>query len=156
MAKFITYIQSLINQIKIIIMATRSLIGKQNQDGSVTSIYCHFDGYPEHNGVILQEHYSTPVSVGELLALGNLSVLAEQIGGKQDFDNYATRNRNWCLAYGRDRGESNQHAQVSTREAFFSTDHGVDYLYLYNNDFEWECYNAWTLEPQNIPAAVAA
>lgn len=137
-------------------MATRSLIGKQNADGTITNIYCHFDGYPEHNGKILQEHYSTPVGVDQLMALGNLSVLAEQIGDKQDFNNYTTRNRNWCLAYGRDRGESNQHAQVSTREAFFNTDHGVDYLYLYNNEFEWECYNAWTLEPQNIPAAVAA
>ena len=81
MSKFFVYIQSLINQLKLFFMATRSLIGKQNADGTITSIYCHFDGYPEHNGVILQEHYSTPVSVGELLALGNLSVLAEQIGG---------------------------------------------------------------------------
>ncbi len=133
MAKIFVYIQSLINQLKLFFMATRSLIGKQNTDGTITSIYCHFDGYPEHNGVILQEHYSTPVSVGELLALGNLSVLAEQIGDKQEFDK-PRLSKNWCLAYGRDRGESNQHAQVSTREAFFSTVHGVDYLYLYNRN----------------------
>ena len=133
MAKFFVYIQLLINQIKIIIMATRSLIGKQNQDGSITNIYCHFDGYPQHNGVILQEHYSTPVGVDHLMALGNLSVLAEEIGGKQDFNDRTTHKNNWCLAYGRDRGEANQQAQVSTREEFFSIDHGVDYLYLYNN-----------------------
>ena len=156
MAKFFVYIQSLINQLKLFFMATRSLIGKQNQDGSITNIYCHFDGYPQHNGVILQEHYSTPVKVDQLLALGNLSVLSEEVGEEQDFNDRTTHKDNWCLAYGRDRGENNQQATVNTRDEFFSDDHGVDYLYLYNNEFEWECYNAWTLEPQNIPALVAA
>ena len=137
-------------------MATRSLIGKQNADGTITNIYCHFDGYPEHNGVILQEHYSTPAKVDQLLALGNLSILGELIGEKQEFDNYHKRNNNWCLAYGRDRGELNQQAQTNTREDFFSTDHGVDYLYLYNNEFEWECFDGWTLNPDTIPAAVTA
>jgi hypothetical protein len=28
-------------------MATRSRIAIENQDGTVTSIYCHFDGYIE-------------------------------------------------------------------------------------------------------------
>jgi len=134
--------------IKIIFVATRSLIGKQNQDGSITNIYCHYDGYPEHNGAILKKYYSTPVGVDQLIALGNLSILAEEIGEKQDFYNIKSQRDNWCLAYGRDRGESNQHAQVSTRESFFSADRGVDYLYLYNNEFEWECYNARTLKPQ--------
>ena len=137
-------------------MATRSLIGKLNADGTITNIYCHWDGYPEHNGVVLQECYSTPFKVDQLLALGNLSVLAEEIGDKQDFDNYSTRNNNWCLAYGRDRGESNQQAQTNTHDDFFSKDHGVDYLYLYNNDFEWECFDGWTLNPVTIPAAIAA
>jgi hypothetical protein len=137
-------------------MATRSLIGKLNLDGTITNIYCHFDGYPEHNGVILQEHYYTPFKVDQLLALGNLSVLSEQIGEKQDFDSYSTRNNDWCLAYGRDRGESNQQATVSTHEEFFSDDHGVDYLYLYNNEFEWECYSAWDLSSVTIPTAATA
>ena len=90
-------------------MATRSYIGKLNPDNTVSYIYCHYDGYPEHNGVILQEHYSTPFKVDQLLALGDLSVLAEEIGDKQDFNDYVNRNRNWCLAYGRDRGESGIH-----------------------------------------------
>ncbi len=29
-------------------MATRSNIGIVNDNGSVTGIYCHWDGYPEH------------------------------------------------------------------------------------------------------------
>ena len=136
-------------------MATRSLIGKLNADGTITNIYCHWDGYPSHNGVILQEFYNTPVKVDQLLALGNLSALDEEIGEKQDFDDRSTQGGNWCLAYGRDRGESNQEAKTVTRKEFFSKDHGVDYLYLYNNEMEWECYDAWSHAPVEILADVA-
>ncbi len=135
-------------------MATRSLIGKQNTDGTITNIYCHWDGYPDHNGVVLQEYYNSPAKVDELLALGNLSFLGRVIGGKQDFDN-RNRENDWCLAYGRDRGEKNQEASTVTREEFFNKDSGVDYLYIYNNEFEWECYDAWSSTPVNISAETA-
>jgi len=137
-------------------MATRSLIGKLNSDNTVSYIYCHYDGYPEYNGVILQEHYDTPFKVDQLLALGDLSVLGEVIGEKQDFDNYSTRNNNWCLVYGRDRGESGVKMRTVSQDEFFNSRDYVDYLYLYNNDFEWECYNTGTLELQNIPAETTA
>ena len=137
-------------------MATRSLIGKLNSDNTVSYIYCHYDGYPEYNGVILQEHYDTPFKVDQLLALGDLSVLGEVIGEKQDFNNYSTRNNNWCLAYGRDRGESGVKMRTVSQDEFFNSRDYVDYLYLYNNDFEWECYNTGTLELQNIPAETTA
>ena len=48
-------------------MATRSYIGVRNTDSSVDYIYCHFDGYPEHNGQILTEHYTNINRVNELL-----------------------------------------------------------------------------------------
>jgi hypothetical protein len=53
-------------------MATRSYIGVRNTDASVDYIYCHFDGYPEHNGKILTEHYSNASRVRALLELGDL------------------------------------------------------------------------------------
>jgi len=137
-------------------MATRSLIGKLNSDNTVSYIYCHYDGYPEYNGVILQEHYDTPFKVDQLLALGDLSVLGEVIGEKQDFDNYSTRNNNWCLVYGRDRGESGVEMRTISQDEFFNSRDYVDYLYLYNNDFEWDCYNTWTLTLGNIPAETTA
>ncbi len=37
-------------------MSTRSRIAIENVDNTVTSIYCHFDGYVSHNGDILQNH----------------------------------------------------------------------------------------------------
>lgn len=137
-------------------MATRSLIGKLNSDNTVSYIYCHYDGYPEHNGVILQEHYDTPFKVDQLLALGDLSVLGEVIGEKQDFNNYSTRNNNWCLAYGRDRGERGVKMSTVSRDEFFGDDGYIDYLYLYNNKFEWECFYTWDKTPRTIPTAVMA
>jgi hypothetical protein len=135
-------------------MATRSLIGKQNADGTITNIYCHWDGYPEHNGVILQEHYSSPTKVDQLLALGNLSYLSDEIGEQQDFNDIKSHKDNWCLAYGRDRGEKNQEAGTVTRKEFFDNT-GIDYLYIYNNEFEWECYDAYYNTPVKILAETA-
>ena len=37
-------------------MATRSLIGLENQDGSINYVYCHYDGYPEYQLKMLLEH----------------------------------------------------------------------------------------------------
>lgn len=56
-------------------MATRSTIGIKRSDRTVTKIYCHWDGYLEHNGAILQKYYNTADKVEELLKLGNLSCL---------------------------------------------------------------------------------
>jgi hypothetical protein len=128
-------------------MATRSLIGKLNSDGTVTCIYCHWDGYPSHNGVLLQEYWNTPYKVDQLLALGDLSSLGSEIGEQQDFNGF--RNRDWCMAYGRDRGQSNTGAKTVSREDFFGDGDYIDYFYLYNEDFEWECY--YEGELVNIP-----
>ena len=54
-------------------MGTRSTIGVLNTDGSVTAVYCHWDGYPEHNGKILMENYTTEEKVRELIGLGSIS-----------------------------------------------------------------------------------
>jgi len=67
-------------------MATRSNIGKLNSNNTVTYIYCHWDGYPSHNGTILQEHYNTPEKVDALLVLGDMSVLGETIGECEPYD----------------------------------------------------------------------
>jgi len=129
-------------------MATRSLIGKLNSDGTVTCIYCHWDGYPSHNGVLLQEYWNTPYKVDQLLALGDLSSLGKEIGEKHDFN--SSRNRDWCTAYGRDRGELGVGAGVvSSREDFLDDSH-PDYFYLYNEDFEWECYHSGMEEPYQV------
>ena len=126
-------------------MATRSYIGIRNLDASVDYIYCHFDGYPEYNGKILTEHYSNINRVNELLNLGDLSVLGKFIGEKNNFND---RVRDTCLAYGRDRGETN----VDKKNGDYGkliTDQSVDYVYVFDGDY-WECHNTYTPELINL------
>ena len=85
-------------------MATRSTIAIKTEDG-IKAIYCHWDGYVDHNGKILKEYYNTTDKVNALLALGDLSSLSTEIGEKHDFDDRSTHRDEWCTYYGRDRGE---------------------------------------------------
>ena len=126
-------------------MATRSYIGVRNTDTSVDYIYCHFDGYPEHNGAILTEYYSNINRVNELLNLGDLSVLGKFIGEKMDFDK---RVRDTCLAYGRDRGESNIDKKNTGYDELI-TSQDVNYVYIFDGDY-WECHNTYTPELINL------
>lgn len=93
-------------------MSTRSLIAIREKAKTARStpvlkvIYCHWDGYPSHNGRILLEHYTDVKKVKALMALGDLSSLAPDLGEKHDFDvPYDKQPKNMCMAYGRDRGE---------------------------------------------------
>jgi len=119
-------------------MATRSYIGIRNADASVDYIYCHFDGYPEHNGEILTEHYSNASRVRSLLELGDLSVLGKFFGEKQDFDKRVV---DTCLAYGRDRGEPNTEAKNASYDDLI-IDQSVDYVYIFDGEY-WECHNTY-------------
>jgi len=89
-------------------MATRSIIGKLNPDNTVTYIYCQYDGYYKGGvGQKLDEHYQDENKINQLLELGDLSTLGEEIGYQQKFDDRKTHVKEFCLAYGRDRGEFN-------------------------------------------------
>ena len=116
-------------------MSTRSLIGKLNKDNTVTYIYCHFDGYFEHNGEILIDHYDNDYKVDELINLGNISSLGEEIGEKQDFD--YPRNKKWCLSYLRDRGCKEDTANTISLEEWNNMDNSwIEWLYLWNG-YRW-------------------
>lgn len=66
-------------------MGTRSYIAKQIGDNQFLTIYCQLNGYPEHNGDLLVNHYNTPEKVDELLALGDLYYLREFVAPDPDF-----------------------------------------------------------------------
>ena len=83
-------------------MGTRSTIALEFADGTVEQIYCHWDGYLSHNGAILQEHYSCPYKLRDLIDLGGISSLDKEIGRKHDFN---TRLEGVTTFYARDRGE---------------------------------------------------
>lgn len=112
-------------------MATRSAIGHAVR-GKVTGVYCHNDGYPEHHAPILLKYYDTAAKVKKLLTYGNMSILAQNIGEKHDFQYGGSTHPEWCLFYGRDRGEENQDAKVfPSLEAFENCFNASDYFYFF-------------------------
>ena len=135
-------------------MSTRSLIGKLNPDNTVTSIYCHHDGYPTYVGRILMESYSDESQLDKLLALGDLSVLDHHIGRKHSFDKHSgvygtpeyygpttPAGQHWCLFYGRDRGETGISAVThESIAAFLEYQSDAEYCYLLTPD-GWICYD---------------
>ena len=60
-------------------MGTRSTIALEFADGSVSQVYCHWDGYLENNGQILNDNYTDPFKVQKLLDLGDFSSLRETV-----------------------------------------------------------------------------
>ncbi len=97
-------------------MATRSSISIKTSKSGGKTIYCHWDGYPSNNGKLLKKFYNTEAKVLELIALGNLSILGETIGKKVAFDGFDSRKNPQCLAYDRDRGETEQEASNWTNK----------------------------------------
>ena len=129
-------------------MATRSSISIRNHDGTYTGIYCHNDGYLSHNGKILYNHYREQGKILELMALGDLSVLGDEIGVKHEFQNPHRFNTQasleWCdavarmcSAYGRDRGEENTEATVHSTRSDLISHVEQEYNYLWDGGKWW-------------------
>lgn len=116
-------------------MATRSNIGIVNEDKSITGIYVHFDGYPEHNGKILLNHYNNDDIVNGLINLGDLSILGEKLN-PTDTHTFAEPQKNVCVAYGRDRGETGTNSRTFEDLGEFENsarNTWADYQYLFDN-----------------------
>lgn len=131
-------------------MATRSTIAKVNDDGSITSIYCHWDGYPEGVGKTLKNHYTDVDKIDQLLALGWLSVLGAEIGTKKDFETSVLNNE--CLAYGRDRGETDVDAVTHQSLGEWLNYHDAEYGYLFQPHVnKWECFKVPSGKTVELP-----
>ena len=132
-------------------MATRAIIAKLDDKG-VKAIYNHSDGYLEHAGRILAEHYKDESKVDKLLAHGDVSIIDENIGVKIDFNDYKTRYANkQCKFYMRDRGEKYKHAEQlkdETELIEFSNNCDVDFIYMFAYGY-WYVYDIHNGEAYN-------
>lgn len=118
-------------------MATRSTIALEFADGTVEQVYCHWDGYLEHNGQILLKHYSDPFKLQRLIDLGAISSLGPEIGEKQDFDKRDTHNDNWSLIYARDRGEDLVKHRFKDYADYKANAQSEEYNYILRTDGKW-------------------
>lgn len=66
-------------------MSTHCYIGQLQSDGSVRSVYCHYDGYPDGVGKILLHHYGL-YNIRTLLDRGNISSLEPSIEATEFYD----------------------------------------------------------------------
>ena len=129
-------------------MATRSRIGIQLADESILSVYCHYDGYPEFNGVKLQEHFNSRDAVIELIDGGDISALWTNAGWNNE-----TLPVTGPLYYS-SRGDVTEPRLDETLDEYLSN--GEEYAYLFANG-EWVCYNLKDgINQVNIPVPVAA
>ena len=118
-------------------MATRSRIAIEDQDGKVRSIYCHFDGYPSNNGVILNENYKTQEKVESLISLGAISKLQEEVDIPEGvIHNFNNQEKGITVAYHRDRGEDLSIEEHDSVEDFISSD-VEEYGYVFTAAGEW-------------------
>lgn len=127
-------------------MATRSTIAIELADGKVKQVYCHWDGYLDHNGKILLEHYSDATVAEQLIDIGDISSLNYEIGEKHDFDTRYDREdprSKWTKYYGRDRGEDGCAYKLFHDFAHYKADHQYEeYEYILRNNGTWyvSCY----------------
>lgn len=135
-------------------MSTNSRIAMLQPDGSVKSIYCHWDGYYSYNGKILLEHYTTDKKVSELIALGNISCLGIHVHPlpsapeampflnnkpKTILENehsYETPQKEVVVAYHRDRDEKFNQNTHESLEKFTTAGEFINYCYLWK-DGKW-------------------
>ena len=108
----------------------------KQEDGSYKSIYCHWDGYPEYNGLILFENYKDKNKVEKLINLGDISSLDEEIEPDYRFEHcFSNRQEGITLAYHRDRGENiNIRTDKNINDLINYISHSMEeYLYIYDN-----------------------
>jgi len=118
-------------------MATRARIGIQNEDGTITASYQHWDGYPGGLGYNLVDYWTDANKVKDAIALGNASKWGFIIGTKVDFDDrkdplHEVQN----VYYMRDRGEKDQGPTTYKDEAEYLAEgfnSGEEYIYLLKN-----------------------
>lgn len=116
-------------------MSTPCFIGKvDNKTDDVRFIYCHFDGYPEYVGDVLNTYYKDHGKVEDLLDLGDISVLGQEVSASPSYTEEEIKDK-VTVAYFRDKGEdwesvAPKHTQLANYEKGEDT---IDYLYLYKD-----------------------
>ena len=131
-------------------MSTRCRIGIENKNGTITSIYCHHDGYLEGVGGILVNHYKTEEKIRKLMELGDMSSLGtEPVENLRGWENPGLGTTDWMKAYKelhpenqcviyKTRGEdcpAKAHKSIKEYQKY-SRDCWGEYAYLFR-DGEW-------------------
>jgi hypothetical protein len=153
-------------------MATRStisIVDTRTKDGSGRTIYCHWDGYLQNNGLILLESYTNPDKINALIDLGDISSLRENVVPKKEgvlskmnenykYDLIPTKephsfdnpHNGVVVAYMRDRGEKDCHASsFKGKEPGKNIAQEFDYLFVVDKN-KWYVRNNHNSKPKFV------
>jgi hypothetical protein len=124
-------------------LGTRARIGLKLEDGSILSVYHHWDGYPEWLGRILKTHYNGKSLAAELIDGGDMSVCWTD----ERWDNSGVKGV-YGPQYYSQRGEDCPPRLDSSLVEYLAD--GEEYAYLFANG-EWQCYDRHQFD-DNLPA----
>ncbi len=143
-------------------MGTRSRIGYELPDHSVVSVYCHWDGYVEHNGKILVEHYQNRDDVMELIDGGSMSTLrtrgtwdhssplrdenGEYICDAAGYLMYES-DRDPQPLYHSERGDGEDPTHTTFDEFVSGKLGGEEYAYMFDLNGNWKAYKTGLFSP---------
>jgi len=135
-------------------MSTNARIGIENADGSITTSYHHWDGYPAGLGFNLVENWADEDLLAGAIALGDASHWADRIGEKIDFDQFPRSDSYYAqnVYYKRDRGETGVDAIVYDSYEVFEkcflrrTPCGEEYAYVLRLDGTWTQISVYAKE----------
>lgn len=131
-------------------MATRGRIGIELSDGSILSIYSHYDNYPEWAGRILRTHYNTREKVEALVDGGDVSCLWTDDGF------YTSEGKTQRGYYGplhySERGEDCPPRLDSNLLEYL--DDGEEYAYLFTKNGEWVAYHMHQFDDNKLPEPI--
>ena len=130
-------------------MATRSNIAYKTPEGKIRASYCHWDGYPAHNGEMLRRYYTTYDKVSQLVDLGQISCLRQYVCPKEAGHSFDSPNDDVTVFYGRDRGESDVGYREYNDFAEY-VDAGEEYMYFFNGT-DWIVNDHGELDDNGFP-----
>ena len=119
-------------------MATRSRIGIELKNGSILSVYHHWDGYPEWLGRILTTHYNTRAKAAELIDGGDMSTCWAE---NNEPEYYSARGENCPPRLDADLAE------------YLLPDNSEEFAYVFRAG-EWVCYNMHQFDDSKLPEVV--
>ena len=135
-------------------MGTRSRIGLELSDGSILSVYHHWDGYPSWLGRILTTHYNAKSLAEELIDGGDMSVCWTD----ERWDDSGVKGV-YGPQYYSQRGDDCPPRLDKDMDEFFAN--GEEYSYIFRNG-NWYAYDMHQFddmvapEPIEIPSAPLA
>ena len=132
-------------------MSTRSRIGIELADGSILSVYHHYDSYPEWLGRILNTHYNTKEKAAELIDGGDMSSCWTNERWSNDL--LDRHKEEYGPQYYSQRGEDSPPHLDSDLCEYLLPDNSEEYAYVFRNG-EWVCYNMHEFDDSKLPEIV--